>query len=325
MKTQLLPAIGWPVMPVMRTESGEWVQDTADIIDTVEAAHFNPPVLPDGPLQRFVSQLLHLYGDEWLILPAMHYRWNHNEAWTLAEFGKVAAPDADPTTQLEIGSKRAKQFRGVVPLLGITPDTIPAIEASYLAFLDEFSAHLNAHPYLFGTRPSLADFAFYGPLYAHLYRDPASGEIMKARAPNVARWVERLREGDAGQGELISNDAIPDTLLPLLTRHLREHLSVLQATAAALTAWAADQSPGTELPRAFGMCPFTVEGKPGQTLMRSFSLLRLQTALDAYEGLSVDDRARAEALLTSIDASALTDLHAMPRLTRQNYRLVLAA
>jgi len=79
-------------------------------------------------------------------------------------------------------------------MLGITEETRGCIEHSYEAFLDEFSAHLQQHKFLLGGRPCLADFAFYGPLYAHLYRDPASGEVMKSRAPKVVKWVERLRD-----------------------------------------------------------------------------------------------------------------------------------
>ena len=76
----ILPNVGWPVIPVMKMPDGTIVQDTADIIEQVEAAeHRQPPVLPATPLQRFVALLLQLYGDEWLTLPAMHYRWTYNE------------------------------------------------------------------------------------------------------------------------------------------------------------------------------------------------------------------------------------------------------
>jgi len=55
---------------------------------------------------------------------------------------------------------------------------------------------LETHDFLFGARPNLAEFTLYGPLYAHLYRDPESGAIMKAKAPRVAAWTERLLSGD---------------------------------------------------------------------------------------------------------------------------------
>ena len=30
-----------------------------------------------------------------------------------------------------------------------------------------------------------------GPFYAHLYRDPVPGKILKMRAPRVVEWIER--------------------------------------------------------------------------------------------------------------------------------------
>lgn len=323
MKDVLLPTIGWPVIPAVKMPDGTLVQDTADIIDNIEATHPKPAVRPETPLQRFVTELLHTYADEWLTLPAMHYRWNYNNEWIIGEFGRSAAPDADADTQYQIGSKNANKFRGFVPVLGITPDTIPGIEASYLSFLDEFSAHLEHHDYLLGGRPSLADFAFYGPLYAHLYRDPASGEIMKSHAPKVAAWVERLLQGTKTDGEVLANDAIPETLLPILKRHVTEHLPVLIATNAMLGAWA-DANPDAELPRAFGMTPFSVEGCEGQTIAKPFSLFRLQAALDIYAAMTPAEKSKADSLLDNIGGSALKTFQITRRLERRNYKLSLA-
>lgn len=321
---EIVPQIGWPVIPVMGLPGGDLVQDTADIIARVEADHPTPSVMPGGGVQRFVSELLHVYGDEWLTLPAMHYRWNHNEEWTYQEFGRMAAPDADAETQYKIGKKRGQMFRGFVPMLGITQDTIPAIERSYEDFLDAFSAHLSEHPFLFGDRPSLADFSFYGPLYAHLYRDPASGEIMKSRAPKVAAWVERLLSGDYAQGELLNGDVIPHTLNPLLNQHFAEHLPVLLATNELLEQWAKDQTAGTDVPRALGTVPFSIEGAEGQIIARTFSLFRLQAAMDIYHGLSKADKAVADSLLEATGGQALKTLEMGARLERKNYKLVLA-
>ena len=321
---ELLPIIGWPVIPVLRTKNGDWVQDTGDIIARVETDHPEPKVRPAGGLQRFVSELLHVYGDEWLTLPAMHYRWNHNEEWTYQAFGALAMPDADTETQYKIGKKRGQMFKGFVPMLGINSATIPAIERSYETFLDEFSAHLSVHPFLMGARPSLADFSFYGPLYAHLYRDPESGKIMKAHAPKVAAWVERLLTRNYEAGDLISSDTIPDTLLPLLTRHFSEHLPVLQQTNELLTQWAGGQTSGTEIPRALGTADFRVGSTDGQIMARTFSLFRLQAALDIYNGLSGDERAKADDLLDITGGQALKTFKFAVRLARKNYKLVLA-
>lgn len=325
MKGILMPVIGWPVIPVMQTPEGELIQDTADIIAHIETHHEGPSVMPDGPVQRFVSELLHTYADQWLTLPAMHYRWNHNEEWTYGEFGKTALPEATPEEQYALGKKRGQMFRGMVPMLGITPETIPGVEASYLAFLSEFSAHLEKYPYLFGGRPSLADFAFYGPLYAHLYRDPKSGEIMKSHAPLVANWVERMRDGEESYGEIIGCDGIPETLLPMLARHFAEHLQVMEQTNNLLAAYAAKANPKDDLPRALGMAHFEVEGHKGQTIARPFSLFRLQAAIDIYTELESDKRVAADKVLEKTGGQGLKDFTLSSRLERRNYKLELSS
>jgi glutathione S-transferase len=308
----------------MQTEDGKIVQDTVDIIAEIEANEGGTPVLPNGPVQRFASELLHVYADNWLLIPAMHYRWNYNEDWIYSEFGRSSSPDAAPEEQYRLGKERGQMFKGFVPMLGINEDTIPGIEASYEAFLDEFSTHLEQHPYLFGGRPSLADFAFLGPLYAHLYRDPASGEIMKRIAPKVANWTERTIAGDKGDGELIKGDAIPETLLPLMTRHMSEHLPVIEATHAQFTDWLNTAEPRAELPRAFGQAPFTQGGRTGNIITNSFTLFRLQAALDIYASFEEETKVRADSMLDHIGASALKTFTLPARLERRNYKLHLA-
>ncbi len=324
MREIVLAKVGWPVIPVMQTPDGDIIQDTADIINAIEASHPEPSVHPDGPVQRFVSQLLHTYADQWLVVPAMHYRWNYNEDWIYGEFGRSMAPDATAGEQYELGKKRGQMFRGFVPMLGINEETIPGIEASYEAFLAEFSAHLDAHDFVFGARPSLADFAFLGPLYAHLYRDPASGEIMKRLAPNVARWTERAIAGEGGKGTLIGGDQIPQTLLPILRRAMAEHLPVLLASLDQFAEWLETAETGAEVPRAFGQAEFTQGGRSGKIITASFSLFRLQAALDEYADMDEAVRTRADALLDTIGGGALKSFSLPQRLERRNYKLHLA-
>ncbi|MEE9330424.1 MAG: glutathione S-transferase family protein [Parvularculaceae bacterium] len=323
----ILPNIGWPVIPVMQTPDGTFVQDTADIIAHVEAEHPEPSVLPPGPVQQFVTELIHTYADQWLLLPAMHYRWAYDEEWVFGEFGRTFAPNATPAEQAEIGKKRGSKFKAFLPMLGINEQTIPGIESSYEAFLAEFSAHLADHLYVFGERPTLADFALLGPLYAHLYRDPTPGKLMRRIAPKVANWAERTH-GDEDvrtltKSALIDNDKIPETLEPVLRRMMAEQLPTLLATDALLDGWASDQKPGIEVPRALGTVPFEIGGCTGVIAASSFALYRLQAALDALSALNPAARIQANDLLDRIGASALKDFTLSRRLERRNYKLVI--
>jgi len=321
----ILPNVGWPVIPVMVMPDGRLVQDSADIIAEVEAEQGrSPPVIPETPLQHFVAELLHLYADEWLTLPAMHYRWSFNEDWAYGEFGALSAPEAAPAEQYAIGRRNGQRFKGALPVLGVHPETIAGIEQSYEAFLAEFSAHLEAHPFLLGARPCLADFAFIGPLYAHLYRDPASGERMKRLAPGVADWVERANAGQKGEGGLVAGDCIPATLEPILARQMREQLPALAQTLQLFEAFAGQASADAVLPRGLGEIEVGIEGCRGPAQARTFPLLRLQAALDAYDAMDILARARADSLLSRIGGGALNTLRPSKRLVRRQYRLALA-
>ena len=291
----IVPAIGRMVIPVIETAQGTVLQDTSVIIDHYEKTAAGPSVYPAGPRQRFAALLLECFGDEWLVIPAMHYRWNYNEEWIYGEFGRSMAPDAPPEQHVAMGKAIGERFRGFVPMLGINDTTIPAIEASYEALLAELDLHFTQHDFLLGSRPSIGDYGLIGPLYAHLYRDPASGEIMKRLAPEVARWVERMVNVTQPQsGDFLPDDAIPETLLPVLKRMMGEQLPNLLAIAELTTEWG-KASADRELPRAVGMAEYSLGGISSARMATPFSLWMLQRALDQFDALEGDGRASCEA------------------------------
>ncbi len=201
---------GRKMVPVLESPDGEFLQDTTLIIDQLEARFPTAPVLPPSPRQALVASLLELYGDEWLLLPAMHYRWAYNRRFIVKEMGRMMQPDKGPIAQKAAAIPLVLYF-GVAGkhMLGVMGKTARAIEASYQAFLKDFDQHLAEQPFLLGTRPSIADYGFMGPLYAHLYRDPASGALMKNIAPRVADWVERMNAPTPNSGEFLPGDQIP--------------------------------------------------------------------------------------------------------------------
>jgi glutathione S-transferase len=318
------PRIGFAVIPVLLTPGNVAVQDTADIIDHVETAESGPSVFPDGPVQRLASLLLELYADEWLVIPAMHYRWNYNEAWIIEELGRTAAPNTSPEEQARIGQVIAAPVKESVPRVGVSEETISGIEAHYEGFLADYSAHLRKMPFAFGDRPSLADFALFGPLYGPLYRDPVSGERMRRLAPVVADWVERMLKVKGGSGGLLPNDDVPATLYPILKRQMNEQLPVLQDSARALGEWAMAQPKGVRIKRTLGRHEFTIGGRVGERNIMSFSLYRLQRVLDLYAAMPDPDRQRADRLLEAVGGRALASLKLPVRLERRDYRLVIA-
>lgn len=318
------PRIGFGIIPVLLTDDGRAIQDSADIIDFADAVVSGPPIRPPTPVQDLVSLLIELYADEWLIIPAMHYRWDYGAEWIVEELGRTARPDAARDEQIQIGQVIAAPIRDGVPRFGVSDDTISGIEAHYEGFLADFSSHLRKLPFLLGNRPSLGDFAIFGALYGPLYRDPVLGDQMRRLAPPVVEWVERMRSTSVGGGELVPNDDIPTTLLPLLKRQMAEQAPVLTDTVRAFQEWTRAQPSGARVKRSLGAHEFVIGGRRGQRSIRSFALWRLQRIRDRYQLLTEPDRKRVDSLLDVIGGGELIRRPMPVRLDRRNYRLVIA-
>jgi len=190
----IIERTGVELIPVVHTPDDKVIQDTTVIIDELETRFPEHSVYPDTPRQKLVSLLLELYADEWLFIPAMHYRWYYEEEnyhYIYGKFGEIVWKNAPGPLRRLIGKKSASEFRGMLTGLGVTDSNYRAIETSYENFLADFNAHLETHSYELGSKPCIADFGFMAPLYAHLYLDPAPGRLMREKAPAVVRWIKR--------------------------------------------------------------------------------------------------------------------------------------
>jgi glutathione S-transferase len=321
----IVPRTGVRFIPVLISDDDVAVQDSTAIIDFLEQRYPDRGIYPDRAVQRLCALLLEVYADEWLLLPAMHYRWNipENRAFAIAEFGRLSVPEASPADQLAIGEKLARPFAGALPALGVSPATAPAIEESYRELLSDFDRHLQGHAYTLGARPSIGDFALFGPLYAHLYRDPASGRLMREVASRVSSWVERMLTPTGPAESFLPSDAVPRTLEPLLARMFIEFGPVLASTMRAIERFD-PESPDSPLPRALGTHQFQLRGAVGERAIYPFNVWRWQRAHDHYHALEEIDRSRADALLERIGGRELLQTPIARRLERRNNRLFLA-
>jgi glutathione S-transferase len=323
-KSVIVPKTGVRFVPVVKTPEDEYLQDTAQIIDTLEQRHPQHSVMPTTPKQKLVSYLFETWGDEWLVIPAMHYRWNKdNFPFIYEEFGKVIAPNMPGFIRAFIGKKIGAKFKGFVPMLGITDRSIPAIEDWYenhvLPLLDK---HFAEHDYLLGSKPCLGDFGLMGPLYAHLYRDPAPGALMKKVAPNVAKWVERMNQPQDVQGEFVADDVIPDTLFDLLKRIFKEQWPVLTNTVKSLDAWIEQNPQKSEIPRTIGNHNFTIGDITEQRAIGTFHQWKVQRIVDCYQQFDEQQKRLVNTFLESVGGLDSMQINIKKRLSRVNNKLV---
>ena len=309
-KELIIPRTGVRYIPVLVTPDDQVIQDSTEIIDHLEQRFPDRPVYPTGPCQRLVALLLEVYGDEWLVNPAMLYRWKieENREFAIQEFGRTRLPDASAAEQYAAGQEASGPFAGALPRLGITDHSRAAIEQSYLSLLDELNIHFSGHDYLLGDQPCIGDFGLIGPLYAHLYRDPASGRLMRERAPQVARWVERMISPDASRhdGGFLPNDRVPDTLLPIINRMFDEQVPVLLETTRQLKEWTETNSDAEDIPRAIGTLRYRVGDMEEERLVFPYNLWMWQRAHDFYSDLNAEKLRATASVLSSSQVGALS-------------------
>jgi glutathione S-transferase len=206
-----------PLVPLVVTPEGEGVQDSTPILERFEATHPEPSVTPADPALAFVSALLEEYGDEWGNKWMFHYRWRYQpDVWSTAE--RIALQMMGAQGPLAVAQARAavaERMTGRLGFVGSNAATEPVIEASFAKALGLIEAHLASRPYLLGGRPAMADFGLWAQLY-EAATDPTPGAIMRASAPKVMAWVQRmLSPWEEGGFETLA--ALLPTLEPLLT------------------------------------------------------------------------------------------------------------
>jgi len=118
--------------------------------------------------------------------------------------------------------------------VGSNERTAPVIEASFKSGVKKLEAHLQSRPFLFGERPSFADFGLAPQIYQALI-DPTAGRILEGHAPKVVAWCTSMLHPVAAQGGAFETwDTLKATLAPLIQDEVHDFLTWSGANAAAL-------------------------------------------------------------------------------------------
>lgn len=327
-RAEVVPVIGRGIVPVVVLPDGTVIQDTVDILDHFERMGVPVSATPPGPRQRVLAHVAELYAVAGLTRHAMHYRWSY--AAEQASFLEDAFAAGSGAAGADAVMARMQSY---LPMLGVTAETIPAIEASYLALLDLLEAHFAHHPYLFGGQPSCGDYALFGPLFAHLGRDPVPAGLMKRHAPKVFRWVERMHAPDPDIPEygaylpaFLPEDALPDTLAPLFRHIAEELLPELTDKAAMLRAFVAETDPREGAPvtdkphkRVIGTVATRFRGVAVDSGVQPYTFFLWQRIADAEAALEDAERTEVRAWLGGAGLLPLLDTDLPIRVERRGH------
>ena len=346
-KTRVRPAVGIVTFPVLETPEGHFIQDSTDIVtylDSLDDPGSVTTMTPSTPLQTFVARLIDGFGLEGMLQAAMHYRWSYRdeqEVFLQTEFGRGLYAGADREARRAAGRRVMDFFSSSLPALGITDETVPAIEGAYEELLEALDIHFQSYPYVMGWRVSIADLGLIAPMYAHLGRDPYPTALMKKRAPNVARWVERMQLPNTPDGEYathnadwLPDDTIPNTLEPVLALLFKDWGPQLGADIASYQQWldAHPQMQAGDLINAndkhmvhptLGMVSYAWRGVQVQRASAVHGLWLFQAAQDTALAMSSDAGQNLAGLLKRTGGQAVMDLRLPRAMERRNNLLVL--
>ena len=334
---RIMPQLGRLIMPVIELPDGTLVQDGTDILDYFDSNGLGrEPLYPNDAVLKAVSLLFELFGNEGLLRPAMHYRWNFDDdnlAFIRVAFADVLPASLDATGRAAMFDHASGRMRKAAVAFGVTPETHATIETSYREVLSLFEAHLEGTYYLLGDRPTIGDYGLFNPLYAHLARDPHPALLMKSTAPRVFHWVERMNRAEISEEHTIDNppqslfgrDALPDTLTALMTYVSEEYLAEITAHVAFANQWLAEQGADPEevkapLGRGIGFAEFDWRGHRISTAVLPYRFYLLQRLQDHVESASSADQDTIRDLFSRTGLESILDIRADRRVIRENHR-----
>ena len=282
------------VIPILQYPDGSYHNDSTPMIYELEAAHPDDRgIVPDDAGDAFLAFLLEDMADEWGTKLMFHYRWYRERdqvrmsewlAYDRAQGGGYG-PMKDYAEAF-----RARQV-GRMALVGCTPENAPIIERTARDLSAIFEAHVLERPYLFGSRPSLAEFGWYGQ-YSQLIVDPTANDLMRQIAPFTVRWLMHMDDASGVCGQWRKGDeALAPAVEKLLAFAGQVYFPFLEANVAALAA---------------GKETFTVElfGQPYTQGTFKYQARCLETLRRAYAALPPEAGARVTPMLEQAGAIA---------------------
>lgn len=231
-----------PLIPILQLpDDGSYHVDSTPLAYMLEERHPGArSILPDDPGHAFLSDLIEDMADEWGTKAMFHYRWarqvdqDYAARWVINDNQPDLRGDA---YEAAVAAFSERQI-GRMALVGCTPQNAPVIEETYHRVLALLDAHVGLNNYLFGSRPSLADFGWFGQLKT-LATDPTPAEIMRTTAQRTYDWVRQLDDLSALDGDWLSPDVpLPAVVNGLLRLAGEVYLPFLAANAQAAAAGA---------------------------------------------------------------------------------------
>ena len=275
-----------PVIPVIQYPDGTYHNDSTPMLYALERLHPGQrSIIPDDAADAFLAGLIEDMADEWGTKFMFHYRWfrerDQRQMSRWLAFDRFAG---EGRTRIEAYATAFRDRQvGRMALVGCTPANQALIESSCARLLAILEAQVTEQPYLFGSRPSLAEFGWFGQL-SQLIVDPTPNDVLRATAPYTVRWLMQIDDASGVDGAWRGETSLPAAVGELLRLAGDIYFPFLSANAEALARGAETFS-------------FKADGMGYEQGVFKYQARCLQTLRDDWRGLPGAARERIEPLL----------------------------
>ena len=274
--------------------------DTTPIIKRFENEYPDRKLLPEDPALSFINYLLEDFGDEWVTKYMFHYRWyfeeDANNASTILPLSDLAT-DMDDGTLKEVKKMIHDRQHGRLWVVGSNDTTAKLIDSSYRRFIKLMDDHLSISRFLFGEKPSSADFAIYGQLTQLIGFDPTSRRIASENSLRLVSWVDVMADlsgHDVNNSNWTSLEDSPPSLKEIMKEFGQMYVPALLANAKAIME--GDETWETE-----------IDGSTWKQKAFPYQAKCLKWIKEEFNTLSKNDKTRIKTFLKGTGCEAILD------------------
>lgn len=215
--------------------------DTTPLIRRFEQEHPQRAILPPDPAVGFLNALIEDYADEWCTKFMFHFRWRRQVDidWAGLALVTYINPAVPPATVRQMADAFAERQISRLWVVGSNDQTAAVIEPGYERVLERLTHLLEQRLFLFGNRPSSADFGLFGQFCQLCEFDPTPMAIAREKAPRVVAWCRRLEDLSGWRvaaDQWLDREVVAVSLSPLLEEIGRTYVPFMLANARALMA-----------------------------------------------------------------------------------------
>lgn len=225
----VLAAAGKGVVPVVRFPDGSYHADSTPMMFHLsELAQERSLIHPHAGI-AFLSHFIEDMADEYLPRYFFLLRWTTDADWCgrrqmIGWNGAMSDDELEPLAQAFTQRQQA--------MLGPNAASIPLdqVQQAYEEVLAVLEGQLKRSLFLFGSRPSLAEFGLHGQMTQYA-GDPLVASVMKDKAVRVFQWQQFMDDLSGIEGEWAApEDCLTDELGRIIARLARGYFTAIAPT-----------------------------------------------------------------------------------------------